>query len=92
MSAQFLFAPPDSARFIPCDNYKAVFTSYLGLPSPACAPLIVRWIGSEGKHHKFDEHGNIVSGRNAVPGAGHTVAHNHIQATASNIARAAGMQ
>ena len=92
MSAQFLFAPPDAAGFIPDDEYKEIFTSYLGLPSPACAPFIGQWIGSEGKQRKIDEHGNVVSAHNAVPGAGHTIAHNRIQATASNIARAAGMQ
>eukprot|EP00957_Ditylum_brightwellii_P111920 8535326-Ditylum_brightwellii.AAC.1 len=40
----------------------------------------------------IDEYGNVVSVHNAVPGAGHTVAHNCIQATASNITRAVGMQ
>jgi hypothetical protein len=78
MSAHFLFAPPDAAGFIPDDEYKEIFTSYLGLPSPACAPFIGQWIGSEGKQRKIDEHGNVVSAHNVVPGAGHTIAHNCI--------------
>eukprot|EP00957_Ditylum_brightwellii_P014367 1081370-Ditylum_brightwellii.AAC.1 len=92
MSAKFLFAPPDAAGFIPDDEYKTIFTSYLGLPRPVCAPFIGQWIGSEGKQRKIDEHGDVVSARNAVPGAGHTIAHKYIQVTASNTARAAGMQ
>eukprot|EP00957_Ditylum_brightwellii_P077647 5901106-Ditylum_brightwellii.AAC.1 len=92
MSTQFLSAPPDAAEFTLDDEYKEIFTSYLGLPSLACAPFIGWWIGSERKQYKIDEHGNVLSAHNAVPGAGHIVAHNHIEATASNIARAAGMQ
>eukprot|EP00957_Ditylum_brightwellii_P063601 4827990-Ditylum_brightwellii.AAC.1 len=56
MSAQFLYAPPDAAGFILDDEYKEIFTIYLGLPSPACALFIGQWIGSEGKQCNIDEH------------------------------------
>eukprot|EP00957_Ditylum_brightwellii_P045194 3426316-Ditylum_brightwellii.AAC.1 len=49
---KILFAPPNTAGFIPDDECKETFKSYLGLPSPVYAPFIGQWIGSEGKQHK----------------------------------------
>eukprot|EP00957_Ditylum_brightwellii_P156838 11937508-Ditylum_brightwellii.AAC.1 len=57
-SSQFLTAPPDEMGFIPDDEFQEIFASYLGLPSPCCAPFAGQWIGTEGNQHRVDEHGN----------------------------------
>eukprot|EP00957_Ditylum_brightwellii_P021975 1657538-Ditylum_brightwellii.AAC.1 len=66
--------------FIPDDEFQEIFASYLGLPSPCCAPFVGEWIGTEGNHYRVNEHVNVLSAHNAVPGAGHFIAHNWIQA------------
>jgi hypothetical protein len=91
-SSQFLTAPPDEMGFIPDDEFQDIFASYLGLPSPCCAPFVGQWIGTEGNQRMVDEHGNVLSAHNAVPGAGHSIAHNWVQAVAGDIAKASGMQ
>eukprot|EP00957_Ditylum_brightwellii_P187673 14290800-Ditylum_brightwellii.AAC.1 len=64
---------------------------YLGLPSPYCAPFVGQWIGTEGHKCKVDKHGNVVSAHNAVPCAGHSIAHNSIQAQVGDILKISGM-
>eukprot|EP00957_Ditylum_brightwellii_P168992 12863013-Ditylum_brightwellii.AAC.1 len=73
--------------FIPDDEFQEIFASYLGLPSSCCAPFIGQWIGTEGNQCMVDEHGNVLSVHNAVPGAGHSIAHNWVQAVAGDIAK-----
>eukprot|EP00957_Ditylum_brightwellii_P027204 2056410-Ditylum_brightwellii.AAC.1 len=67
--------PTRQCRFIPDDEFCEIFAQCLGLPSPCCAPFVGQWIGSEGQQRRADEHGNVVSAHNIVPGAGHTIAH-----------------
>eukprot|EP00957_Ditylum_brightwellii_P119187 9092025-Ditylum_brightwellii.AAC.1 len=76
ISSQFLTTLPDNTGFIPNDAFFEIFAQYLGLHSPCCTPFVGQWIGSEGQQRRVNEHGNVVSAHNAVPSAGHTIAHN----------------
>eukprot|EP00957_Ditylum_brightwellii_P017306 1303420-Ditylum_brightwellii.AAC.1 len=87
LSTQFLYSPPDAAGITPDDEFREIFATYLGLPSPCCAPFVGQYIGSEGNQRKVDEHGNVVAAHNAVPGAGHTIAHDRVKASVGEIAK-----
>eukprot|EP00957_Ditylum_brightwellii_P106133 8096203-Ditylum_brightwellii.AAC.1 len=73
--------------FIPDDEFQEIFASYLGFPSPCCASFVGQWIGTEGNQCWVDEHGNVFSAHNAVPGAGNSFAHNQIQAVVGILQR-----
>eukprot|EP00957_Ditylum_brightwellii_P134971 10290917-Ditylum_brightwellii.AAC.1 len=60
--------------FIPDDEFQEIFASYIGLPSPHCAPFVGQWIDTEGNQRRVDEHGNVLSAHNTVPGDGHSIA------------------
>eukprot|EP00957_Ditylum_brightwellii_P136768 10428708-Ditylum_brightwellii.AAC.1 len=78
--------------FIPDDEFQEIFASYLGLPRPCCAPFVGQQIGSEGNQYRVDEHGNVLSAHNAMPGVGVSIPHNWIKTVAGDIAKASGMQ
>eukprot|EP00957_Ditylum_brightwellii_P125433 9560487-Ditylum_brightwellii.AAC.1 len=47
LSSKFLYSPPEAAGFISYDEFIEIFTSYLGLPNPCCAPFVGQYISSE---------------------------------------------
>eukprot|EP00957_Ditylum_brightwellii_P099363 7568861-Ditylum_brightwellii.AAC.1 len=91
-SSQFLTAPPDGTGTMPDNKFREIFTQYLGLPSPCCVPFVGQWIRLARNQHQVDEHSNAVFAQTAVPGAGHTIAHNATQATAGDIAKTTSIQ
>jgi len=85
---QFLGALPNDIGYIEDTLFPECFTTYLGLPSPACEPLSGCWIGSDPR--PTDPYGNSIAASTGVPGGGQTRVHDSHKDVLNDIFKTSG--
>jgi hypothetical protein len=90
-SSQFLLAIPNSIGFIEDHLFSEIFAQYLGLPSPACAPIVGGFIGSS-RPLRVDRYGNALAACTSVPGDGFRHAHDTYKRALNDVFRVAGLR
>ena len=88
MPGGFLHAPPDQFGFLEDNIFQVTLATYLGQACLAMEPLLGRYFGKQGA--RLDKY-SANPGATALPGAGHHILHNNIQAMKRSMMKLGGI-
>ena len=89
LSSVWLHSPPDSFGYIEDPLFGVMFTTYLGQPCPAIAPVVGRFFGHNGT--RVNAYGANLAAT-SLPGRGWSVLHDKLQSILQEMMKLGGIQ